>query len=196
MHLMHWSNCQLASPKLRPVFVFFQLPLLQPSLTGTNGIEGKGQSAFLAPFSTRWVPEHAAATYPPHAQPSISHTLPGSKRPGACFTCLEFVCACRAGSARQQNADDASTSGSGAMGGMEIKGWERQARDITTDISSSDKYKSLALHAEVKLAESLERCERVCASTFTPTGEAKPNKLKTAVCCQVSCSILAQLLAA
>lgn len=92
---------------------------------------------------------------------------------------------CRAGSARQLNGDDL-TATSTASNGLEVKSWERQARDITRDISSSDKYKSLALHAEVKLAESLERCERVCASTFTPAGEAKPNKLKTAVCCQVS----------
>lgn len=53
------------------------------------------------------------------------------------------------------------------------------------DVTSSDKYKSLALHAEVKLAEALERCTRVCPTAYTSEGEEKPNKLKTAVCCQL-----------
>lgn len=68
---------------------------------------------------------------------------------------------------------------------MEVKDWESQARDITADVTSSDKYKSIALHAEVKLAEALERCTRVCPTAYTPEGDEKPNKLKTAVCCQL-----------
>src|SRR5690349_19516837 len=71
---------------------------------------------------------------------------------------------------------------------VEVKGWESQARDIVFDITQSDKYKSIALHAEVKLAEALERCARVCPATFAPGGEEKPNKLKSAVCCQVCLS--------
>lgn len=70
---------------------------------------------------------------------------------------------------------------------MEAKTWDSQAKDITADIASSDKYKSLVLHAEVKLAEALERCNRVQPVTYASTGEEKPNKLRTAVCCQVSC---------
>ncbi len=82
---------------------------------------------------------------------------------------------------RRGGADD----GAGTSSGMEIKGWESQARDIVFDITQSDKYKSVALHAEVKLAEALERCTRVCPTAYAPGGEEKPNKLKTAVCCQV-----------
>lgn len=70
-------------------------------------------------------------------------------------------------------------------GSAEIKGWETQGRDITADVTGSDKYKSMALHAEVKLAEALERCARLCPTSYNSDGEAKPNKLKTAVCCQV-----------
>lgn len=40
-------------------------------------------------------------------------------------------------------------------------------------------------HAQVKLAEALERCERVSPATVTTGGEEKPNRLKTAVCCQL-----------
>lgn len=70
-------------------------------------------------------------------------------------------------------------------GNVEVKDWESQAKDITADVTSSDKYKSIALHAEVKLAEALERCTRVLPTAYTDDGEEKPNKLKTAVCCQV-----------
>jgi hypothetical protein len=35
---------------------------------------------------------------------------------------------------------------------------ELQARDITSDVTSSDKYKSIALHAEVKLAGVCSAC--------------------------------------
>ena len=66
-----------------------------------------------------------------------------------------------------------------------MKDWLSQAKDITSDVSSSDKYQSIALRAEVKLAEAFERCTRVCPTSWTPAGEEKPNKLKTAVCCQV-----------
>lgn len=68
---------------------------------------------------------------------------------------------------------------------LDVKDWESQAKEITSDFTSSEKYKSVALHAEVKLAEALERCTRVCPTSYTATGEERPNKLRTAVCCQV-----------
>lgn len=70
-------------------------------------------------------------------------------------------------------------------GSTEVKDWEAQGRDITAEVTCSDKYKSLALHAEVKLAEALERCTRLCPDTYSSEGDEKPNKLKTAVCSQV-----------
>jgi len=66
-----------------------------------------------------------------------------------------------------------------------VKTWETQAKDIIADVTLSDKYKSLALHAEVKFAEALERCMRVQPPAYTANGEEKPSKLKTAVCCQL-----------
>ncbi|KAG2492242.1 hypothetical protein HYH03_009486 [Edaphochlamys debaryana] len=68
---------------------------------------------------------------------------------------------------------------------FEVRSWSLQAKEITSDLASSDKYKSLALHAEVKLAEALERCERVSPLATAPTGEERPNKLRTAVACQL-----------
>eukprot|EP00983_Pelagomonas_calceolata_P133339 1161956-Pelagomonas_calceolata.AAC.16 len=70
-------------------------------------------------------------------------------------------------------------------GSAEVKDWEAQGRDITSEVTCSEKYKSLALHAEVKLAEALERCTRLCPDAYNSEGEGKPNKLKTAVCSQV-----------
>ncbi|KAG1666393.1 hypothetical protein FOA52_006502 [Chlamydomonas sp. UWO 241] len=73
----------------------------------------------------------------------------------------------------------------GTPGGVEAKDWEAQAKEITSDMITSEKYKSLALHAEVKLAEALERCERVSPASVSTSGNDKPNRLKTAVCCQL-----------
>ncbi|KAF5835820.1 hypothetical protein DUNSADRAFT_6854 [Dunaliella salina] len=70
-------------------------------------------------------------------------------------------------------------------GSAEVKDWAAQGRDITSEVTCSEKYKSLALHAEVKLAEALERCTRLCPDAYNSDGEEKPNKLKTAVCCQL-----------
>ncbi|GAX74229.1 hypothetical protein CEUSTIGMA_g1678.t1 [Chlamydomonas eustigma] len=70
-------------------------------------------------------------------------------------------------------------------GGIEVKCWEYQAREITAEIAASDKYKSIALHAEVKLAEALEKCDRVSPTVLTKDGEERPNRLRTAVCCQL-----------
>lgn len=74
----------------------------------------------------------------------------------------------------------------------EVKDWEAQGRDITAEVTCSEKYKSLALHAEVKLAEALERCTRLCPSTYSSDGEEMPNKLKTAVCSQVGAHVLGE----
>ena len=75
-----------------------------------------------------------------------------------------------------------------------MKTWDLQARDITIDISSSERYKSIALHAEVKLAEALEKCLKVSPTAFSQVGEEQPNKLKTAVCCQVRYKIIISIL--
>ena len=37
----------------------------------------------------------------------------------------------------------------------------------------------------MKLAEALEKCLRVSPPTFTKAGDERPNKLRTAVCCQL-----------
>ena len=66
-----------------------------------------------------------------------------------------------------------------------VRTWDFQAREITADISTSDRYKSIALHAEVRLAEALEKAMRVSPTTTFAAGEEKPNKLRTAVCCQL-----------
>ncbi|KAJ9516094.1 hypothetical protein QJQ45_024521, partial [Haematococcus lacustris] len=111
--------------------------ILQPSLTGSNGVENRsGSQTKYSPFIRSFKDTTAA--------------------------------------------DDA-----GIRPGFEVKDWEAQARDITTDSASSEKFKSLALHAEVKLAEALERCNRVHPTVYSSEGEERPNKLRTAVSCQL-----------
>jgi hypothetical protein len=66
-----------------------------------------------------------------------------------------------------------------------VRTWDFQAREITSDISTSDRYKSIALHAEVRLAEALEKAMRVSPTSTSTSGEERPNKLRTAVCCQL-----------
>ncbi|KXZ49013.1 hypothetical protein GPECTOR_23g102 [Gonium pectorale] len=84
-----------------------------------------------------------------------------------------------------KDADLAAAVAAAQAATYDVRPWSRQAKEITSDLTASDKYKSLALHAEVKLAEALERCERVSPTTQTPTGEERPNKLRTAVACQL-----------
>jgi hypothetical protein len=68
---------------------------------------------------------------------------------------------------------------------LEQKGWKEQALEVTHDMPSAARYKSVSLHAEVKLTEALERCRQICPPTLTEEGDEKPSKLRTAVCCQV-----------
>eukprot|EP00198_Chlamydomonas_reinhardtii_P003464 XP_001692800.1 predicted protein [Chlamydomonas reinhardtii] len=95
----------------------FKLPLLQPSLTGANGVERKDSQSVMAPFAT--------------------------------------------GARSGKESDLAAAVAAAQTATFDVRSWSRQARDITSDLAASDKYKSLALHAEVKLAEALERCERL-----------------------------------
>ncbi|EFJ52972.1 hypothetical protein VOLCADRAFT_102592 [Volvox carteri f. nagariensis] len=89
------------------------------------------------------------------------------------------------GSRSGKEADLAAAVAAAQTASFDVRGWSRQAKEITSDLTGSDKYKSLALHAEVKLAEALERCERVSPVTRSSSGEERPNKLRTAVACQL-----------
>ncbi|GIL93231.1 hypothetical protein Vretimale_8150 [Volvox reticuliferus] len=120
----------------------FKLPLLQPQLTGPNGVEKRESQSVMAPF---------AGT----------------------------------GARSGKESDLAAAVAAAQTASFDVRGWSRQAKEITSDLTGSDKYKSLALHAEVKLAEALERCERVSPVTRTSSGEERPNKLRTAVACQL-----------
>lgn len=164
-----------------------QLPVLQPHLTGTGGVEGRRRSITgYNPFSNTF--KYVA---PMHSLSNSNSNRP-AKGPRRCMQAHAFglrdmhACYCAPCSGSRREGMESAPAGLIA-GPMEAKSWDSQAKDITADIASSDKYKSLVLHAEVKLAEALERCNRVQPITYASTGEEKPNKLRTAVCCQVSC---------
>lgn len=68
----------------------------------------------------------------------------------------------------------------------------QQAADITDDLLDASKYKSLAVYAEVKLAEALDKAAQACPNSIAGAapedcedGQPLPNPLATAVCCEV-----------
>lgn len=67
----------------------------------------------------------------------------------------------------------------------EVRDWRSQAVGVTKDGPSAERFKSLAVHAETKLHEALKRCDELCPPSYTKDGAERPNKLKTAVCCQL-----------
>lgn len=70
---------------------------------------------------------------------------------------------------------------------IQDRGYASQAAGITRELEDVSKYKSLALFAEVKLSEALEACAKACPDVHEADGALIPNKLRTAVCCQVRC---------
>lgn len=73
---------------------------------------------------------------------------------------------------------------------MEPRDWTQQAADVTDGLLDASKYKSLAVYAEVKLAEALDKASKVQPDTVNGDGEMLPNSLKTAVCFQVCARLL------
>ena len=52
-------------------------------------------------------------------------------------------------------------------------------------MKDASQYKSLAIYAETKLAQALDNSSKACPDTYDIDGELLPNKLRSAVCCQV-----------
>jgi hypothetical protein len=62
-----------------------------------------------------------------------------------------------------------------------------QASAVTDSLGcDASNFKSLAVYAQVKLAEALDKAAKASPDAFDEDGELLPNSLKTAVCCQVS----------
>lgn len=85
---------------------------------------------------------------------------------------------------RQQHAASSSTSSS-LSSALEPRDWAEQAADVTDNLLDGSKYKSLAVYAEVKLAEALDKASKTQPDAVDDDGEVLPNSLKTAVCFQV-----------
>jgi hypothetical protein len=81
----------------------------------------------------------------------------------------------------KQHVDAAS----GLSALLQPRDWSVQAADVTSNLLDASKYKSMALYAEVKLAEALDKAARACPDAADQDGQLLPNQLKTAVCCQV-----------
>jgi hypothetical protein len=72
---------------------------------------------------------------------------------------------------------------------LEPRGWSLQAAAVTDNLGcDASRFKSLAVYAEVKLAEALDKAAKASAEAVDADGEPLPNSLKTAVCCQVGSS--------
>ncbi|KAF6254813.1 hypothetical protein COO60DRAFT_282105 [Scenedesmus sp. NREL 46B-D3] len=69
---------------------------------------------------------------------------------------------------------------------LEWRGWTLQAAAVTDDLGcDASRFKSLAVYAEVKLAEALDKAAKASPVALNEDGEPLPNSLKTAVCCQL-----------
>lgn len=68
---------------------------------------------------------------------------------------------------------------------LEPRDWSVQAAAVTDGLCDASKYKSLAVYAEVKLAEALDKAAKTAPDAVDEDGQLPPNSLKTAVCCQV-----------
>lgn len=75
---------------------------------------------------------------------------------------------------------------------LEPRSWVQQAAEVTDGLLDASKYKSLAVYAEVRLAEALDRAAQACPNSIAGAapedcneGQPLPNPLGTAVCCQV-----------
>lgn len=85
-----------------------------------------------------------------------------------------------------------ANSGSPAHFSLKPRTWVEQAADITDGLLDADKYKSLAVYAEVRFAEALDKAAQACPNSIAGAapedcedGQPLPNPLTTAVCCQV-----------
>ena len=87
--------------------------------------------------------------------------------------------------AAQGGAGEAPAAG-GAAASIQTQGWEQQAASSVKDVTM-DKFRSVALYAEVKLTEALTRVKtmRLKANDGHPVPEDEPDRLRTAVCVQV-----------
>uniref|UniRef100_A0A383W2L2 Uncharacterized protein n=1 Tax=Tetradesmus obliquus TaxID=3088 RepID=A0A383W2L2_TETOB len=69
---------------------------------------------------------------------------------------------------------------------LQPRSWSLQAAAVTDNLGcDAARFKSLAVYAEVKLAEALEKAAKALPDAFDEDGELLPNSLKTAVCCQL-----------
>jgi hypothetical protein len=68
---------------------------------------------------------------------------------------------------------------------LEPRDWSSQAADAASGLKDSSQYKSLAIYAETKLAQALDNSSKSCPDMYDIDGELLPNKLRSAVCCQV-----------
>jgi hypothetical protein len=83
-------------------------------------------------------------------------------------------------------------AGQGSGFSLEPRTWVQQAADVTDSLLDASKYKSLAVYAEVRLAEALDKAAQACPNSIAGAapedcneGQPLPNPLATAVCCQV-----------
>jgi hypothetical protein len=87
-------------------------------------------------------------------------------------------------------SSSSTTAGTGFT--LQPRTWIQQAADITDGLLDESKYKSLAVYAEFRLAEALDKAAQRCPSSIAGAapedcedGQPLPNPLATAVCCQV-----------
>jgi hypothetical protein len=88
------------------------------------------------------------------------------------------VCAelCRASA-----APGSKRLGSAGVPGLQLRAWGEQAADVTASLSDT-RYRSVAVQAEIRLREALERCSAATGAHLDAGKVRTPHRLRTAVC--------------
>ena len=66
---------------------------------------------------------------------------------------------------------------------IKTRTWENQADDVMSDGATTEKFRSLAVYADIKLQEALEKCNEITPAHVRE--ENAPDRFRSACCLQV-----------
>ncbi|KAK9823405.1 hypothetical protein WJX72_002526 [[Myrmecia] bisecta] len=67
---------------------------------------------------------------------------------------------------------------------LSTQDWQAQAEQLTQGVNAPS-YRSLAVYAQVKLTEALDKCDQASPPRLAEDDTVLPDRLRTAVCCQL-----------
>jgi hypothetical protein len=71
---------------------------------------------------------------------------------------------------------------------VKTRSWDAQATEVMADASSTERFRSLAVYADIKLQEALDKCNGITPAHARDEGA--PDRFRAACCLQVLCQII------